>query len=319
MLVYQWSVEFAKSGHQVACVAPEGSKFPPELNIELISVPLRCGEDQAYLVYKDRIKDFSACFDNTWLWYSVLSQMEADHQLPIIHVYHSDAANLGSPPPIKYPCVVGLSNSQSELIAHKWGVMTRTVYNGIDLSFYKPNPEVTRSDRYLFIGRYTPEKCPAEAIFLAKKCRVPLDMFGDLEIIANQDYARKVFEENDGRQIRINPGIPREQTVKEYQSHKALIHLVSYNEAFGLVVPEAQACGLPVIVNRRGALPELVKNGKTGFVVDNIEDVEDIIKNDLVAKIKPEDCVRQAMKFSIQSSARGHLRALQDAANSIYW
>jgi glycosyltransferase involved in cell wall biosynthesis len=198
--------------------------------------------------------------------------------------------------------------------------MTRTVYNGIDLDFYKPNPEVQRSDRYLFVGRYTPEKCPLDAIFLAKKCRVPLDLFGDTEIIGpNEAYMRKCFDETDGRQIRVNPGISREETVKQYQTHKALIHLVNYNEAFGLVPVEAQACGLPVIVNRRGALPELVRDKRSGFIVDSLEEAEEIIKKDLVLQIKPEDCVRQARKFSIQASAKGHLRALQDVANGIYW
>ena len=140
-----------------------------------------------------------------------------------------------------------------------------------------------------------------------------------MEIIASQDYLSRVVNECDNREIVFHPGVSREETVKLYQTHKALIHLVNYNEAFGLVPVECMACGTPVIVNRRGALPELVKNGKTGFVVERLEDAEEIIKNDLVSKIKPEDCVRQAKKFSIEASARGHLRLLQDVANAIYW
>lgn len=321
MLCYNWAVEFQKLGVQVAVIAPEGSKFPE--GIELIPVGVREAEEGAYVKHKktleDRLKDGWVCMDNTWAWFSVLSQMEADHQLPIVHVYHSDVAFLGSPPPIKYPCIVSLSKSQGELLSNKWSVMTRKVYNGIDLSFYKPDPEVKRGDRYLFVGRYTPEKCPLDAIFLAKKCRVPLDLFGDMEIIANQDYLRKCFEENDGRQIRVNPGISREEVVKQMQSHKALIHIVNYNEAFGLVPVECMATGTPVIVNRRGALSELVKHGKTGFVVDSLESAEELIRTDAVSRIKPEDCRKQAMKFSLEKSAKGHLRAMEDVANNIYW
>lgn len=319
MLVYQWACEFQKAGHQVSVVAPGDSQLPE--GIELISVGLRENEEAAYLKYKNRLEsgEFDAVFDNTWGWFSVLYQMETDRQLPIIHVYHSDAANLGAPPPIQHPCIVALSKSQAELIGMRWSVVCRVNYNGIDLNTYKPAPEVKRSNRYLFLGRYTPEKAPLEAIFVAKKCRVPLDLYGDTEIIANQDYLTKCFNESDGREIRANPGISREETVKQYQSHKALIHLVNYNEAFGLVPVECMACGTPVIVNRRGALPELVKNGKTGFVVDNLEQCEEIIKNDLVSKIKPEDCVKRARQFSIEKSAKGHLRLLQDVANGLYW
>jgi glycosyltransferase involved in cell wall biosynthesis len=320
-LVWEWSVEFAKAGHSVSVVAPQGSTFPPALNIELIATNLGEGEDVSYGRYKDRLLrgEFDACLDSSWAWFSVLAQQEADKQLPVIHIYHSDYANLGSPPPIQYPCLVGLSIDHSEGIRRKWGVAVRTVYNGVPLDFYKPDPNVQRSNRYLWLGRYTPEKCPLEIIFLAKKCRIPLDMSGDVTIIANQDYANKCFQENDGRQIRVMPSVTREETVKMMQSHKALIHLVSYNEAFGLLPVEAQSTGLPVIVNRRGALPELVRHGKTGFVVDSFDEAEEIIKQDLVSKIKPEDCRKQATKFSIEKSAEGHLRCLQDIANGLYW
>ena len=97
MLVYQWACEFTKQGHQVSVVAPEGSQFPPELNIQLIAVSLREPFDSAYLKYKDRLSEFDAIIDNSWGWFSVLSQMEADHQLPVIHCYHSDPYNLGTP------------------------------------------------------------------------------------------------------------------------------------------------------------------------------------------------------------------------------
>ena len=206
------------------------------------------------------------------------------------------------------------------MIAQKWGTMARVVYNGIDTSFYTPDPSVSRNDRYLFLARYTPEKCPLEAILLAQKCRVPLDLFGDMEVISSQDYLRKCFDKNDGRQIRVSSGLSRDETVQKYRSHKALIHLVNYNEAFGLVPVEAMACGMPVIANRRGALPELIKHGKTGFIVDTWEEAEELIKEDAVSEIDPEACRRQALKFSIEKSAAGHLKLLREMVeDGVYW
>ena len=319
-LVYRWSVEFAKLGHSVSVVAPEGSQFPPELNIELIPVPLRCGEDVAYTKYKDKLGEFDAIFDNSWSWMSVLSQMESDHQLPIIHCYHSDPYNLGAPPPIRYPCLVAFSEAQANIMRSRWQAMVRVQHHGIDLDFYKPDPTIQRGDRYLFLARYCPEKGFLEVSYLAKKCKVGLDAFGDTEIIGpNEAYMRKCFDENDGRLIRVNPGIPRTETVKQYQSHKALITWPNFVEIFGLATVECLATGTPVISKDSGAARELIKHGKTGFVVSTSDEVEDLIKTDACSKIKPEDCRRQAEKFSIAKSAKGHLKIMEDLVQNYYW
>lgn len=317
-LVALWALEFQKLGHQVSVVCPEGSDLGE--GIEIIPVPLRCGEDVSYVKYKDRLKDFDVIEDNSWNWFSTLSQMEADHQLPIIHCYHSDPYNLGAPPPIRYPCLVAFSEAQANIMRSRWQAMVRVVHHGIDLDFYKLDPTVTRGDRYLFLARYCPEKGFLEVASLAKKCKVGLDAFGDTEIIGpNQDYMRKCFEENDGRQIRVSTGIPREQTVKEYQSHKALITWPNFVEIFGLTTVECLATGTPVISKDSGAARELIKQGKTGFVVSTMEEAEELIKTDACAKIKPEDCRKQAQKFSIAKSAKGHLRIMEDIANGLYF
>lgn len=321
-LVYRWSVEFAKAGHNVSVVAPEGSQFPPELNIELIGVPLRCSEEQAYMIYKDRLKDFDVVEDNSWLWYSLLSQMEADHQLPIVHCYHSDPGPSGGMgnPTIRFPCILAFSEAQANIIRSRFQCTVQVAHHGIDLDFYKPDPTVQRGDRYLFLARYCPEKGFLEVSYLAKKCKVGLDAFGDTEIIGpNEAYMRKCFEENDGRLIKVNPGLPRSETAKQYQSHRALITWPNFVEIFGLTTIEAMACGCPVISKDSGAARELIKEGKTGFIVSTLEEVEELIKTDACAKLKPEDCRKQAQKFSIAASARKHLGILQDAANGLYW
>lgn len=321
MLVFQWACEFAKAGHEVTVVAPGDSKFPEELNIQIISVGLREPEEAAYLKYKNRLEsgEFDAVMDNTWLWYSALSQMEADHQLPIIHCYHSDPYNLGTPPPMQKPCIVAFSEAQANIIRNRWSVACQVVHHGIDLDFYKPDPSVERGNRYLFLARYTPEKGFLEIAHVAKKCKVGLDAFGDIEIVGNQDYVTKCFNESDGRQIRVNPGLSREETVKQYQSHKALITWPNYVEIFGLVTVEAMACGCPVISKDSGAARELIKHGKTGFVVSTLEATEELIKSAAVSKLKTEDIVRQGRRFSIEKSARGHLRILEDIASGMFW
>lgn len=319
MLVYQWACEFQKAGHQVAVVAPGDSKLPE--GMELISIGYRENEEAAYLKYKNRLEpgQFDAIMDNTWLWYSVLAQMEASKQLPIIHCWHTDPYGLGSPPPIAKPCLMAFSEAQANIIRSRWNACVQVVHHGTDLSFYKPDPQVERGDRYLFLARYTPEKGFLEIAHLAKKCKVSLDAFGDIEIVASQDYVAKCFTEADGRQIRVNPGIPREETVKQYQSHKALITWPNYVEIFGLTSIEAMASGCPVISKDSGAARELIKHGKSGFVVSTLEEAEELIRSDAVSRLKTEDIVKQGRKFDIVKSAKGHLKIMQDLTSGHYW
>ena len=320
MLVYNWAVEFQKAGHQVSVVAPTGSQLPE--GMELIATNPGEGEDASWGRYKDRLMkgDWDAVFDNSWTWMSILSQMEADRQLPVVHCYHSDPYNLGAPPPIANPCIVAFSEAQANIMRRRWNCAVRVVHHGIDLDFYKPDPNVPRGNRYLFLARYTPEKGFLEIAHLAKKCKVGLDAFGDVTIISSQDYANKCFQESDGRQIRVMPGIPRQETIKQYQIHKALITWPNFVEIFGLTTVECMACGTPVISKDSGAAAELIVQGKTGFVVGTLEEAEELIKSDALSRIKPEDCRRQAEKFSIQKSAQGHLKCLQDVGEEhVYW
>ena len=318
-LVYVWACEFQKAGHQVSVVAPQGSQLPE--GMELIATTLGEAEEASWGRYKDRLMkgDWDAVMDNSWQWYSILSQMEADRQLPIIHCYHSDPHNLGAPPPIAKPCLVAFSNAQAEVMGRRWSHMVKVVYHGIDTSFYTPDPQVQRGNRYLFLARYTPEKGFLEIAHLARKCGVGLDCFGDTTIVSDQDYVRRCFEESDVRQIRVMPGISREETVKQYRIHKALITWPNFVEIFGLTTVECMATGTPVISKDSGAAKELIKHGKTGFVVQTLEEAEELIRADAVSKLKGDDVVRQGQRFSIERSAQGHLRCLQDVASGLFW
>lgn len=322
MLTFNWSVEFQKAGHQVSVVAPEGSTLPE--GIELIATKLGESEQESWARYKDRMMTgaWDAIMDSSWNWFTTLSQMEASKQLPVVRVYHSDPRNCdpNRPPPIEKPCLVAFSKAQAEIMNQRWRVVCRYAYHGIDTKFYSPDPAVERGNRYLFLARYTPEKGFLEVSALARKCKVGLDAYGDTTIIGpNQQYAEKCFTENDGMQIKVNPGIPRLETVKQFRSHKALITWPNFIEAFGLTTVESMNCGCPVISYDSGAARELIIQGKTGFVVNSFEEAVELIQTDAVSRLKTKDIVAQGKKFTIQKSAKHHLGFLQDVADGFYW
>jgi len=319
LLVWQWSTLFHQAGHTISVVCPEGSWLPD--GIEMITVPLRCSEETAYQAYKERMLDgdWDAIFDSSWNFYSVLAEMESKKNLPVMRMYHSDPRNLGARPPIPNLCMVSPSRSQSDIISLSWQTQVRIVPHGVDTELYKPDATKAKSDRYLFLARYTPEKGFLELTGVAKNCGVGLDAYGDTEIIASQEYAQKCFAEADGKKITVNKGISREETAIQYQTHKAMLHWPNFIEIWGLTITEAMSCGCPVVARNHSAPAEQILHGKTGFLCNTLKEMEHVIRDDLVSTLNPKACRTRAKEFDISKSAKGHLELLEDLANGIRW
>ena len=83
----------------------------------------------------------------------------------------------------------------------------------------------------------------------------------------------------------------------------AVLFLGTWAEPFGLSAVEAQACGTPLIATRRGALPEIIREGRTGFVIDSIDDAVDATKR--LGTLSPSDCRKNATsRFSTTAMAQ---------------
>lgn len=143
-----------------------------------------------------------------------------------------------------------------------------TVHHGLDMSEFTLHeaPE----DYLLFFGRIHPEKGAKEAIAVAKKVGRPLVLAG---IVQDKDYFRREVEPHlDGGQIRYVGSVGPEERDRLLGGAFALLHLISFEEPFGLSVAEAMACGTPVVATRRGSMPELIRPGVTGLLVDSAEE-----------------------------------------------
>jgi glycosyltransferase involved in cell wall biosynthesis len=138
-----------------------------------------------------------------------------------------------------------------------------TVHHGIEIERFSWSADP--GDYLLFFGRVHPDKGTAEAIAVARATGLPLLMAG---IVQDRDYFdRRVAPHVDGRHVQWLGAVPPDEGRRLLVGARALLHLIDFDEPFGLSVVEAMACGTPVIAHPRGALPELVNDGETGFLV----------------------------------------------------
>jgi glycosyltransferase involved in cell wall biosynthesis len=176
------------------------------------------------------------------------------------------------------------------------------IYHGVDTKLFpfSPHPK----DYFLFIGRITKEKGVHLAIKAAKAARIPLIIAGKAHPI--DDYWHKEVQKYiDGNMIKYVGEANLKNKIELYKNAKAILFPTQYEEAFGLVMIEAMACGTPVIGWKKGSVPEVVSDKKTGFVVDNISDMVKAIK--AINFISREETRKRAeLYFSVKKMVSGY-------------
>ena len=163
----------------------------------------------------------------------------------------------------------------------------KTIHHGIDIQQFdfQPAPD----DYLLFFGRIHPDKGTREALDIARACRKKLILAG---IIQNQAYYdRFVAPHIDNDQVvYIGSAGPAERN-RLLGNARALLHPIQFNEPFGLSVIESMACGTPVIAFSKGSMPELIENGKSGFLVNNVDEAIEAVAR--IEDIDRADCRRR--------------------------
>jgi glycosyltransferase involved in cell wall biosynthesis len=117
----------------------------------------------------------------------------------------------------------------------------------------------------VFAGRFSAEKGAAEAIEIARTAGTGIDLFGNSY---DDDYTRAMIEpRGEDRGVVVHPGVSRATLWQAMGRAAVVLCPAGWEEPFGMVAAEAQACGTPVVAFRRGALAEVVVDGLTGFLV----------------------------------------------------
>jgi glycosyltransferase involved in cell wall biosynthesis len=125
----------------------------------------------------------------------------------------------------------------------------------------------------LFLGRMLADKGPADAVRIAQAADLPLILAGP----AQDGYDVSAEVEIDGKRIRWVGQVDEAQRNRLLAEAVALLFPLVYPEPFGLVLLEAMACGTPVLASDRGAAPEIVEQGVTGYTAGSWEALAQLV------------------------------------------
>ncbi len=209
------------------------------------------------------------------------------------------------PANVSFSCV---SDSQSRSFADL-DALAGVVPNGIALDCFQSGDDaVPDNDRkgLLWLGRICEEKAPHLALEIAAKARMPITLTGQVYPFSyHQNYferevAPRLRAMSNARFISAPPAELKRRLLRESQ---ALLITSLAEETSSLVAMEAAASGTPVIAFRRGALPEVVREGVTGFLVEDSDQALLALQN--ISSISSETCLQHAQKnFSASEMAK---------------
>jgi len=164
-----------------------------------------------------------------------------------------------------YP-VVSISNAQRQ--AALWLNWLRTVHHGLPQDRLALTENA--SDYILFLGRLCPEKRPDRAIEIARQAGIRLKIAAKVDPVDREYFDAVIKPLLNDRLIEYVGEVSDGQKQELLGNAYALIHPIEFPEPFGLVMIESMACGTPIVAFRTGSIPEVIDEGVTGFVVDDI-------------------------------------------------
>ena len=180
-----------------------------------------------------------------------------------------------------------------------------TVYNGIDLSLY-PLQKVA-GDSLVFLGRIHPDKGVHLAIEVARRSGLPLLIAG---IIQDPAYFHEEVEPHLGNTICYIGPVDVAGKNALFARALALLHLNTIPERFGLVLAEANAAGVPVVAMDLGSCREVIEDGRTGFLVNDVSEAAQRLRD--LSEIDRSVCRQRVQRcFSIQAMVESYERVYQ--------
>ncbi|MEO6469229.1 MAG: glycosyltransferase family 4 protein [Acidimicrobiia bacterium] len=317
--------ELVTSGHEVTLFAPGTSQTKAELastiaeplrtrmtRTEMLEVAPRMHLEMLAAVY-EQAADFDVIHAHTDV--ATLRFAASSPAVPTVVTLHGrldlDAAQREF---LRYPEVplVSISNHQREAVCGLDLNWRATVPNGLDLSPYFDAP--SEDGGYLcFVGRINREKRPDLAAEVARRSGIPLRVAAKVDptdIVYHQDIIEPLFHSHG---VEFLGELLEYDKPKFYASASATIFPSDWPEPFGLVMIESLAAGTPVIALRRGSVPEILEDGVSGFICNDLDGLVAAVGR--IGEIDPEDCRDAARRFSATQMADRYASVFGDLLN----
>ena len=187
-----------------------------------------------------------------------------------------------------------------------------TIHHGIELDRFTVGPG--DGGYLLFLGRIHPDKGTATAIDVARRAGRPLVIAG---VVHDEDYFRREVQPHvDGSAVSyVGPVGPAERD-RLLGGAAALLHLIDFDEPFGLSVVESLATGTPVVATPRGSMPELLSDGVTGFLVHGVAEAVRAVER--VGELDRATCRREAeTRFSAERMVADYERLFAEITRPV--
>jgi glycosyltransferase involved in cell wall biosynthesis len=273
------ATELSRRGHQVTVFASGDSWV--EAEVEPVVPQALWGTGYQGDVSAHMLRAVARCWSQADRFDLIHSHVEgfgfllARHAaVPVLSTLHGRLDAVGMPELIDefgdIP-LVAISESQ-----RRWAPDANwagVVHNGLALA---DMPQAPEPDGYLlFVGRVAAEKGIEDAITLARRARMPLKIVAKVHDITEHALHRQITESlTSDDQVEFLGELPPSARDPLYARARATLMLGAWPEPFGLVAIESMACGTPVIARRAGALPEILRHGTDGYLVDDVVEAE---------------------------------------------
>ena len=191
--------------------------------------------------------------------------------------------------------------------------IARVIHHGVDVAEFPLG--TGEGDHLLFLGRMAPEKGAHRAVAVARKAGVPLILIGKCREPWERRYFEAEVEPNLGDDVRYLGEVPHEEKLRLLADARATLFPIRWNEPFGLVIIESLACGTPVLAFPEGAAPEVVEDGRTGFLCADESEMAEAVN--AVGGLGRDQC-RGAVKeyFSTERMVREHVELFEQLVSA---